>query len=124
MQFDPNQLYQQFHSQYYQPVGTRINQGGDGSRTRFQSPELDALVDQLTDADPADPAVRPVFDQALDLYMAQVPAVPLIQTIYPLLFSTAYWTGWPTPDNPYTIPAPWWSHFLFAIGGVEPVAAS
>jgi peptide/nickel transport system substrate-binding protein len=124
MQFDPNQLYQQFHSQYYQPVGTRINQGGDGSRTRFQSPELDALVDELTDADPADPAVRPVFDQALDLYMAQIPAVPLIQTIYPLLFSTAYWTGWPTPDNPYTIPAPWWSHFLFAIGGIEPVAAS
>lgn len=120
MQFDPNQLYNQFHSQYYQPVGTAVTQGGDGSRTRFQSPELDALIDELQAADPADPAVRPTFDEALDVYMANSPAVPLIQTIYPLLFSTQTWTGWPTPENPYTIPAPWWSHFLFAIGNVQP----
>jgi peptide/nickel transport system substrate-binding protein len=124
MQFDPNQLYTQFTSQYYQPVGTRVNQGGDGARTRLQSAELDAVVAELQDADPADPAVRPTFDEALDTYMAESPAVALIQTIYPLLFSDQVWTGWPSPDNPYTIPAPWWSHFLFAIGNVQPAASS
>ncbi|MEJ7839436.1 MAG: hypothetical protein WKF81_11510, partial [Thermomicrobiales bacterium] len=120
MQFDPNQLYQQFHSEYYKPIGTRVDTGGDGARTRINNPELDAAIDVLKNVDPADPANRAAFDTALDLYMAQSPAVPLIQTVYPLLFSTAYWTGWPSPENPYTIPAPWWSHFLFAMGSIQP----
>ena len=124
MQFDPNQLYTQFTSQYYAPVGTRVNQGGDGARTRLQSSELDEVVAELQGADPTDESVRPTFDKALDIYMQQLPATPLIQTIYPLLFSDQVWTGWPTPDNPYTIPAPWWNHFLFAIGNIQPAGES
>jgi peptide/nickel transport system substrate-binding protein len=123
MQFDPNQLYAQFHSRNYQPVGTRIDRGGDGARTRLQSPELDALIEELEAADPADEANRPTFDEALQLYMTELPAVPLIQTIYPLLFNTTYWTNWPTPENPYTVPATWWSHFLFSIGNIQPANA-
>jgi peptide/nickel transport system substrate-binding protein len=123
MQFDPNQLYRGFHSRNYFPVGERANRGGDAGNTRFKNAELDAAIEKLEAADPTDAAARPVFDQALDLFMSQAPAVPIIQTIYPMMFSTAYWTGWPTADNPYTIPATWWSHFLFAIGNLQPTAA-
>jgi peptide/nickel transport system substrate-binding protein len=56
------------------------------------------------------------------MFMGQAPAVPIIQTIYPMMFNTAYWTGWPTADNPYTIPVTWWSHFLFAIGSLQPAS--
>lgn len=120
MQFDPNQLYAGFHSRNYFPIGERSNRGGDPGSARFKAEDYDAIVDKLDQADPEDPASRPLFDQGLDLYLHYLPAMPIIQTIYPMMYNTAVWTGWPTPDNPYTIPASWWSHFLFAIGNLKP----
>ncbi len=40
------------------------------------------------------------------------------------MYNTRYWTGWPTEDNPYTIPANWWGQFLFVIGTIKPAGAS
>jgi len=102
------------------PRSGRANRGGDTGNARYRNAEFDALIEQMEAADPTDASARPVFDQALDMFMAEAPAVPIIQTIYPMMFSTAYWTGWSTADNPYTIPATWWSHFLFAIGSLQP----
>ena len=118
MAFDPNQLYGSFHSKNYKPVGERTT--SDQAATRFNTKEFDAVIDKLDVADPTDPANRAVFDQGLDLFLQNSPALGVIQTIYPLMYSTAQWTGWPSPENPYTIPAPWWSHFLFVIGSVTP----
>lgn len=120
MQFDPNQLYRWFHSRNYVPIGERANQG---NATRLQSAELDALIEQLDTIDPEDPASKPVFDEALDVFLAQLPAVPSIQTVYPFMYSTQYWTGWPSEEDPYTIPANWWGQFLFVIGAVQPMAS-
>lgn len=122
MQFDPNQLYGGYHSDNYFPVGERSNRGGDQGSTRLRNPEFDALIDKLEVSDPTDPAARPAFDQALDMYLTLAPAVPICQTIYPMMFNTTYWTGWPTAENPYTVPATWWSHFLFAIGNLQPAS--
>ena len=119
MQFDPNQLYGAFHSRAYMPIGERSNQG-DGSATRIKSPELDALIDQLDTIDPEDEASRPVFDQTLEVFLSELPAVASIQTIYPMLFNTSVWEGWPTPEDPYTIPANWWGQYLFVIGNLKP----
>ena len=119
MQFDPNQLYGNFHSRGYVPVGERSNQG-DGSATRLQSPELDALIDQLDVIDPEDEASKPVFDDTLTTFMTELAAVPSIQTTYPMFFNTKYWTGWPSAEDPYTIPANWWGQFMFVIGRLQP----
>jgi peptide/nickel transport system substrate-binding protein len=117
MNFDPNQLYGWFHSRNHVPVGERTNMG---NASRLQSPELDALIEQLDTVDPEDEANRPIFDEALDVYMKELPAVPSIQTIYPVFYNTAVWEGWPTEDNPYTIPACWWGQYLFVIGNLKP----
>ena len=117
MQFDPNQLYSGYHSRNYVPVGERANQGNP---VRLQSDELDALIEQLDTIDPEDPENRAVFDEALDVFMSELPIVASIQTIYPMFFNTAVWTGWPTVDNPYTIPANWWGQFMFVIGNLQP----
>lgn len=120
MAFDPNQLYSGFHSRNYVPIGERANQGGDAGKTRFQNAEFDALIEQLDTTDPEDPASKPVFDQALDVFLSELPAVASIQTVYPMVYNTQYWTGYPSEDNPYTIPANWWGQFLFVIGTVKP----
>jgi peptide/nickel transport system substrate-binding protein len=46
-----------------------------------------------------------------------------IQTIYPQIYSTRYWTGWPTDENPFAIPTNWWGQFLFAVGALQPTGA-
>ncbi len=122
MQFDPNQLYQNFHSRMYKPVGERTE--GDQASARLQSPELDALIEQLDTIDVEAEASKPVFDDTLNVFMTELPAVASIQTIYPTFFNTQYWVGWPSADDPYTIPANWWSHFLFAIANLQPAGES
>ncbi len=115
MQFDPIQVYNWYHSDNYFPVGERTNRG---NAVRLQSDELDSLIDELDTLDPEDEANRPTFDEALTVFMNELPAVASIQTIYPVFFSTSVWEGWPTEDNPYTIPADWWGHWLFVIGNL------
>ncbi len=120
-QFDPNQLYDDFHSRNFVPIGERANQG---NQTRTQVQELDAIIERLEVANPEDPAAKPLFDQGLDIFLEHSPCFASIQTIYPFMYNTRYWTGWPTEDNPYTIPANWWGQFLFVFGTVQPAGAS
>lgn len=117
MQFDPNQLYRGFHSRNYVPVGERANQG---DQTRLQSPELDALIEQLDVIDVEAPESKAVFDETLTVFMQELPIVASIQTTYPMFYNTAYWTGWPSAEDPYTIPANWWGQFMFVIGALQP----
>jgi peptide/nickel transport system substrate-binding protein len=123
MQFDPNQLYNNFHSRNYKPVGERT-ESIDGAATRLQSPELDALVVELDTIDVEAEASKTVFNDALTTFMTELPAVPSIQTTYPMFFNTRYWTGWPSADDPYTIPANWWGQFMFVIGTIQPTGES
>jgi len=118
MQFDPNQLYGGFHSREYVPVGERAE--GDQASARLQSPELDALIEQLDTIDVEAEASKPTFDEALTVFMTELPAVASIQTTYPMFYNTAYWTGWPSAEDPYTIPANWWGQFMFVIGNLQP----
>ena len=122
-QFDPNQLYNGFSSRWYKPLGTRIDDGGDQARARLQDPELDAIILKLDDASPEDPANRADFDAGLDRFLMQLPAVATVQTVYPQIYNTQYWTGWPTDENPFAIPTNWWGQFLFAVGALQPTGA-
>ncbi len=117
MALDPNQMYTNYHSRNYRPLGQRTNVFNE---VRLRDPQLDALIDQLANVDPSDQANRPTFDQALDVWMTDLPYSSTIQTLYAQLFSTQYWTGWPTDDNPFANPLSWWGHFMFTIGGVKP----
>ncbi|MGB3305599.1 MAG: hypothetical protein WBA63_05390 [Thermomicrobiales bacterium] len=98
MQFDPGQLYDDFHSRNYQPVGTAANQG---NQTRTRIPELDAVIDQLGTVNPDDPSSKAVFNQALDISLKNLPIIPTLQTIAPFIYYTTYWAGWPTNEDQF-----------------------
>jgi peptide/nickel transport system substrate-binding protein len=117
---DPAQLYSKFLIRQYKPIGERALQ--DNNETRTQIPELNDIALQLEQVNPDDEANKPLFDQGLEAFMKNLPAMPSIQTTYPFAFSTKYWTSWPTADNNYAVAANWWAQFLFVIGGIQPVA--
>jgi peptide/nickel transport system substrate-binding protein len=118
MQFDPDQLYSGFHSKNYTPIGQRANKGGDAGNTRFKSAEMDKIIDQMDVVNPDDPKNQALFDKGLDVFMSELPCMPSIQTLYPFMYNTTYWTNWPDDKNPTTIPANWWGQFLFTIGNL------
>ncbi len=119
--FDPNQLFTQFQSWRYVPIGqTAVN----GNQVRLRDPELDEVTQKLDVADPTAPETKDLMDRALRAYYKTLPAIPIIQTTYPAAFNTTYWTGWPTNDNLYHVPLNWWGQFLFVIGNLKPTGAS
>lgn len=114
---DPGELYSQFETQYYQPIGTRSTQG-NATRTRIA--ELDQIATQLDNVSPEDAKNKELFDKGLEMFMKELPAFPSIQTLYPLAYNDTYWKGWPTQDNQYSVPANWWTHFRLVISKLEP----
>ncbi|HEV2527028.1 MAG TPA: ABC transporter substrate-binding protein [Thermomicrobiales bacterium] len=118
--FDPVQMYDDFLMRDYVPVGERAI----SNLNRVQLPEFDEVVTRLEAADPADPANKPDFDRALELYFEGLPVIPTAQTAFSFLYNTKTWTGWPTPEDRYGIGASWWSQFRFVIGRLQPAAAA
>jgi peptide/nickel transport system substrate-binding protein len=116
---DPNQLYASYEDRLYKPIGQRVPDG-NSNPTRSKIPELNDIATKLDVANPDDPQNKALFDQGLEAFLKNLPAMPTIQTIYPFLFNTTYWSGWPTQDNRYNISANWWAQFLFIIGKLQP----
>ena len=44
--------------------------------------------------------------------MANMPAIPVVQTIYVMPWNTTYWTGWPVSSDMFTVPFTWWATFV------------
>jgi peptide/nickel transport system substrate-binding protein len=115
---DPAQLYSKFLIRQYKPIGERALP--DNNETRTQIPELNDVALQLEQVNPDDTANKALFDQGLEAFMKNLPAMPSIQTTYPFAFGNQYWSNWPTAENNYSVAANWWAQFLFVIGGVQP----
>jgi peptide/nickel transport system substrate-binding protein len=114
---DPGQLYTQFEERFYQPIGTRTTQG---NATRTRIPAMSEIAAKINNADPNDPANKPIFDQGLEVFMKNLPAIPVIQTVFPIAYNTTYWSGWPTNEKLYNVPQWWWAQFLFVLGKIQP----
>jgi len=115
--FDPDQLYTTFETSKAVAIGKTAV---DGNNVRLHDAALNSDALKLDAMDPTSAGAKAVFDKALGDYFTALPAIPVIQTTYPTAFNTTYWTGWPTDDNLYEVPANWWGQFLFVIGNIKP----
>ena len=118
--FDPEQLYTGFQGDRAVPIGQNAV---NGNQVRLKDPTFDDVTHQLDASDPTDPKNKALFDKALTQYYKLLPTIPIIQTTYPTPFNTTYWTGWPTDDNLYHVPANWWGQFLFVLAKLQPTGA-
>ena len=69
---------------------------------------------------PDDPALVPLFRQALEIWLAELPAIPLLQWFHRIPHNQTYWTNWPSAENPYMNSAYWVRSFLIVLLGLEP----
>lgn len=118
--YDPWQVYNEFNDKYFEAVGKNANVG---DAPRLRDATFSKYMDELAVMNPNATEAVPIFDKALDRYFADLPAVTSIQTLYTHQFNTTFWTGWPTDNNLYQVPANWWGQFMFVVGTLKATGA-
>ncbi|MBE1606150.1 ABC transporter substrate-binding protein [Actinopolymorpha pittospori] len=99
---DPYPSLELMHSRHVSPMGTQ----GDVS-SRWKNAEFDKIVQQMSALPVGDPGELPLFVQAMEIYLRELPHTPLVQWIHRVPYNTEYWSGWPTERDPY-LPGAFW----------------
>ncbi len=108
-----------FNVKWLKPIGERANNNG----WRWNGPEAEAyskIVDEMGTLPLGDPKVQDLFNEAMKIWFAQLPVIPITQAKKIIPFNTTYWTGWPTADDDYIHPPTWWQHTHAIIHALKP----
>jgi peptide/nickel transport system substrate-binding protein len=111
-----------YHMDWARPVGEPGTEYVDNTSNagRWINEEYSALLDQMGSLPLGDPQVTDLMVQAVEIWVDELPAIPLIQQPAILVFNETYWTGWPTADNNYIQPPTHWQHFLRVLTELQP----
>jgi peptide/nickel transport system substrate-binding protein len=116
---DPLDTMDNYHNRFVKPIGEEAA-GNEANTERWSNEEYSSLVDQMATFPPGDPQIDPLFRQALELWLKDLPAIPLNQKPWIIPFNTTYWTNWPTAENNYFHPPIWWQTTLQLILNLKP----
>ena len=92
------------------PVGERAN----GNHMKWSGPdaeEYSKIVDEIGTLPLGDPKIDDLFLKAYEIYLKDLPVIPITQAKKIIPFDTTYWSGWPTADDDYIHPPTWWQSF-------------
>jgi len=111
-------LIEQYQSKYYAPIGTPLSEYDNTRAGRFTHQEIDELVEQMKLISTSDPDIEPLSHRAVELFMEQLPAIPIAEYKRMELFSNRYWTGFPSQENLYAYPSGSCAEYKFIINRV------
>jgi peptide/nickel transport system substrate-binding protein len=89
------------------PIGTRAT----SNYWRWSNDEYSSIVDQIGTLPLGDPQIQPLYLKAAEIYLSELPTIPITQAKKLIPFDTTHWTGWPTHDNDYIQATTWWQMF-------------
>jgi peptide/nickel transport system substrate-binding protein len=108
-----------FHSKFFVPLGENAP-WYERNSFRYQNEEFDAIVDQMLATPPDDhDTLIPLFQQAMEIWLPDLPVIPLVQAPALVPFNSTYWQGWPTAADPWNMPVSWWATFNLVLNGYE-----
>lgn len=113
---EPYATMDNYHSRHAKPIGELAT----GARSRWSNADYDKLVDEMAVTSPDDPRMHELFRQALEIWLPDIPSVPLVQASLLSSFNNTYWTNWPTEDNNYVHPGHWWATAMLIVMEVQP----
>jgi peptide/nickel transport system substrate-binding protein len=106
-----------FHSKNYVPLG-EMAPWYERNSFRYKNPELDAVIDKMYQVPPDDTAaLTALFEDAMEIWLPDLPVIPIVQAPALVPFNSTYWTGWPTAEDPWNMPVSWWATFNLVING-------
>jgi peptide/nickel transport system substrate-binding protein len=86
------------------PEGERASFNG----FRWSNARYSELVDQIGSLPLGDPAIDPLFVEAMHIYNDELPTIPITQARKLIPHLHTYWSNWPTAENNYTSAWTWW----------------
>ena len=93
-----------FSTKWLTPVGERANRNA----WRWSGENADAfsaIVDEIGVLALGDPAIDDLYLEAHELWLEDLPVIPISEARKIIPFDTTYWTNWPTAENNYIHPA-------------------
>jgi peptide/nickel transport system substrate-binding protein len=118
--FCPGYIYENlelFHSKFFVPLGEPAP-WYERNSFRYQNPEFDSIVDQMAVTVPTDEAAMiELYGQAMEIWLDDLPVVPLVQAPALVPFNDRFWTGWPSAEDPWNMPVSWWATFNLVLNG-------
>ncbi|NPV09380.1 MAG: ABC transporter substrate-binding protein [Anaerolineae bacterium] len=106
-----------FHSKFYVPLGEPAP-WYERNSFRYSNPEFDAIVDEMAATPPEDiETIADQFHRAMEIWLDELPVVPIVQAPALVPFNYTYWEGWPSAENPWNMPVSWWATFELVITG-------
>ncbi|GAJ15038.1 unnamed protein product, partial [marine sediment metagenome] len=110
--FDP------WNSVYLEPV---LGEPHYGHLSRWTDPRMDRVIAELklTDWGDIDRMVE-LGTEGFKIAIEEMPTIPVFTHPGLILWSTYYWTGWATSEDPHTFPSIWWPNLKFMMPFLEP----
>lgn len=112
---DPYATLNFLHSRYSAPTGQPATQP-----YRWKNDSYDKLVDQLGKTPTSDPSYMSLYHQIMEIWIPNLPMIPLINRYIYITPNTTYWKNWPNEKYPYTLPSSWHRTAGLFINTLEP----
>jgi len=80
-------------------------------------------MNQLAQMSADYPDALPLYLKAYESQAEGLPFISTVEPVYSMVYSTQYWTGWPTDENMYEVPYDWWPTTLFIVLNLLPSGA-
>lgn len=106
-----------WHSQFVQPAGAVQT---PRNWSRWSSPELDTIIEQIREISIDDPKGVELGREFVKLAVKEMPIIPLMSYNVFTVMDQTYWTGYPTAKNPYANPVPNWSNSRYMMVKLRP----
>jgi peptide/nickel transport system substrate-binding protein len=114
---DLHRVLDGWNSAYIKPLGERTQ----GHVSRWSSPEMDAVIEDLVNTDPSDrEAIIALGLEGLKLVVEEMPGIPTYGYTGFTTWDEYYWTNWPFAENAYTQPYTHWGPFKYMTPFLEP----
>ena len=117
---EPYETLKDLHSKFSRPIGEKCP--SIIACTRYENPEYDAIIDQMEAmvGSPDDPVYMDLAEQALDIYLSEMPEIMTLEELHVVIFNETYWTGWPSSVDPYVAPYPPWEAWNLIVHNIQP----
>jgi len=116
---DPFKTLDLYNIRYVKPTGTPIY---FTNIYRWSNKEFSTLVDQMGQLPLGDPKIMDMWRKAMEIWLPNLPDIPLVQTVINVPMNTTYWKNWPTGDKPYIHEGFWHRTGLLIFLHLQPVS--
>ena len=118
---EPYETLKDLHSRFAVPIGEKCP--SIIACTRYRNPDFDALIDEMESMPGSrdNPRYVELANQALDIYLQDMPELMLLEELHVVVFNETYWTGWPGNEDPYVAPYPPWEAWNLIVHNIKPV---